>query len=371
MTWDSQTVWRVILKAALLFGLTNLAFAVFDPIPALGRISLYNKVYPGRQRLPYGDNPALSYNLSPNDLNTMFAVHEVARPKPNDEFRVLVLGDSSVWGFLLRPTETLSAQINAAGLRWSDGRAVRAYNLGYPIMSLTKDLLLLNEGLRFAPDLVVWVVTLESFPRDKQLGHPLVRNNAGAVRSMINRYALALDPTDPALVERSFWDRTLVGRRRDVADWLRLQLYGLLWAATGVDQYYPETYEPAQRDLEADVAWHGLRPPSLPAEALALDVLAAGVKMSHEAGAEVLLVNEPILISAGRNSDVRYNFFYPRWAYDDYRRILRQWAEAHQVRYLDAWDAVPEPEFTDSAVHLTPKGTRLFAERLLAVLRPG
>ncbi|MCS6773340.1 MAG: hypothetical protein NZ693_04415, partial [Thermoflexales bacterium] len=130
MTWDSQTVWRVILKAALLFGLTNLAFAVFDPIPVLGRISLYNKVYPGRQRLPYGDNPALSYNLSPNDLNTMFSVHEVARPKPNDEFRVLVLGDSSVWGFLLRPTETLSTQINAAGLRWSDGRAVRAYNLG-------------------------------------------------------------------------------------------------------------------------------------------------------------------------------------------------------------------------------------------------
>ena len=71
-----------------------------------------------------------------------------------------------------------------------------------------------------------------------------------AIRDVIARYNLSLDPNDPALHTPSNWEQTLVSRRRAVADIIRLQIYGAMWAATGVDQYYPENYERAQIDLE-------------------------------------------------------------------------------------------------------------------------
>src|SRR5437016_1030565 len=135
---------NVVLKALLLFLIANFGFAWLKPLPLLGKISAYNSIFPGRERLPYGENPERAYNLSLFQLDAMFASHAVAQPKPANEYRVLLIGDSSVWGLLLKPDQTLAAQINAAHYTTPDGRAVRAYNLGYPILSLTKDLLILN-----------------------------------------------------------------------------------------------------------------------------------------------------------------------------------------------------------------------------------
>jgi hypothetical protein len=87
-----------------------------------------------------------------------------------------------------------------------------------------------------------------------------------------------------------------------------------------------------------------------------------------------LVVNEPIYISSGQNSDIRYNSFYPRWAYDQYRQLLATWTGSTQMllqadhNYLDLWDVIPLDEFTDTPVHLTPEGTRLLAERIGAEL---
>ena len=47
---------------------------------------------------------------------------------------------------------------------------------------------------------------------------------------------------------------------------------------------------------------------------------------------------EPMLISAGKNSDIRYNFFYPRWAYDEYRRQMAERAAARgRAEPLRGW----------------------------------
>ncbi len=44
----------------------------------------------------------------------MFASHEIsAGAKPADEFRVILIGDSSTWGFLLPADQTLAAYLNA------------------------------------------------------------------------------------------------------------------------------------------------------------------------------------------------------------------------------------------------------------------
>ncbi len=93
---------NVVLKALALFLVANLLFALSDPSHLLGRISAYNHLFPGRQRLPYSDNPQQAYNLSLYSLDAMFASHELAAgPKPPDEYRVFLIGNSSTWGFLL------------------------------------------------------------------------------------------------------------------------------------------------------------------------------------------------------------------------------------------------------------------------------
>ena len=81
-----------------------------------------------------------------------------------------------------------------------------------------------------------------------------------------------------------------------------------------------------------------------------------------------LLVNEPMLISNGANSDIRYNFYYPRWAYDAYRQQLAEYIQRTGHNYLDLWDLVPMSEFTNSAIHLTPAGEKLLAEKVGAAL---
>ena len=362
---DWPTLGRVALKALLLFALLNAAFALARPLDALGRLSLYNALFPGRARLPYGEVPAEDYNLTLNNLPAMFAAHALARPKAADEFRVLLLGDSGTWGWFLRPEETLAGQLNALELTAAGGRRVVVYNLGYPVMALTKDLLLLDAALAYDADLVLWPVTLQSFARGRQLDHPLLQENPGRVRDLITRYDLALDPFDARFVSRTRLDETVVARRRDLADLLRLQALGLAWAATGIDQAIPADILLRQSDLDADESWLDVAGPrTLTDDDLTFDVLRAGA--ARAGGVPVVIINEPIFVSNGANSDVRYNSFYPRWAYDQYRALLAERAAAEGWRLLDLWDAIPPDKFTDTPVHLTPAGTRLLAKALEA-----
>jgi hypothetical protein len=353
-------IFRVILKAGILFALFNFTF-IFVKSEFLGKLSLYNSLFPGRERFPFGETRE-SYNISLYNLDAMFASHVISgAEKEADEYRVILIGDSSVWGTLLTPEQTLAGQLNTNAITACD-KNVHVYNLGYPTISLTKDLMILDQAMKYQPDLVIWLTTLEAFPIDKQFASPLVANNAERVRGLISQYGLPADANDPALVNPSKWDQTFVSQRRAVSDLLRLQIYGALWASTGIDQVYPENYERAQVDLEASDDFHQL---SSLNDALALDVLKAGMS----ANTIMLLVNEPMLISAGANSDIRYNFFYPRWAYDEYRSTVSDLADANNWKYLDLWDLVPANEFTNSAIHLTPSGESLLASEVAEAIQ--
>ena len=348
---------RVLIKAAVLFVLVNLIFAALNPIEALGHVSLYNLVLPGRERLPYGENPAQSYNLNLYSIPAMFASDVVARPKASDEYRVLLIGDSSTWGWFLENRDAYAANINAANLKTADGKRIIAYNLGYPIESVTKDLMLLDEAMQYQPDQIVWLVSLQSLPRDQQVYPPIVQNNAVRVRELISRYNLQIDANDSRFVTPDFLGKTIVGQRRALADWLRLQLYGFSWAATGIDQTIPATYTPRKSDFDTDISWDKFKQETTLTDAdLAFDVLAAGV--TRTGSVPITIINEPMFISSGTNSDLRYNAFYPRWAYDQYRDLLQKYAADHGWKYLDWWDRIDPAEFTDSPVHLTPAGSR-------------
>lgn len=359
MNKEIKTI-NVLIKGLLLFIILNLVFSAWQP--RLGQFSLYNVIFPGRERLPFGENPAQAYNLSLFDLDAMFASHVIhGEKKMEDEFRVIVIGDSSVWGTLLKPEETLAGQLNAANFS-ACGKNVRAYNLGYPTISLTKDVMLLSYGMEYNPDLILWMTTLEAFPIGKQIASPLAANNEETLRSLAGRFGLEVEAHDPGLVQKSFWGNTIVGNQRALADIIRLQLYGVMWAATGIDQAYPMDYARAQTDFEADESFHDFEPPVLDKNRLALNALETGFRVAGDT--PMMIVNEPMLISSGTNSNIRYNFFYPRWAYDQYREMMFTLGEQNRWTYIDLWDVVPANKFTNSAIHLMPEGETGLAEKL-------
>lgn len=173
---DRRFLTGVLVKTLFLLLALNLLFAIGNLIPWVGQVTAYNYLFPGRLRLSFGERPDKAYNLSLLQLDAMFASHELAGlPKQENEYRVFLVGDSNTWGYLLRNDETLASQLNALDLHTPDGRTMHFYNLGYPTISLTKDLLVIDQVQRFDPDMILWLVTLEAFPREKQLFTPLVQ----------------------------------------------------------------------------------------------------------------------------------------------------------------------------------------------------
>ena len=355
---------RILVRVVLFLLIFNLLFALIQPQAFFGRVSAYNTIFPGRERFPFGEYPEEAYNLTINNIDAMFASHEINGDQINhEEYRVLVVGDSSVWGTLLRPEETLSAQLNALNLITCDGRDVHFYNMGYPTLSWMKDLVIMEEAQRYQPDMILWMVTLESAARSNQLSSPILVNNPEKVSNVLNQFQL-----DAYTVESldGLLSKDILNSRRDLADIIRLQMYGVMYAASGIDQIYPDRFELARRDFEADETGFLDYSEPLQADDLALDVLEAGRKLY--ADIPVLIVNDPIMVSSGANSNVRYNHYYPRWAYDQYREIMLETAEMQDWQYLDLWNLVSEYEFTNTAIHTTPSGVQLTADKISDVI---
>lgn len=360
VSWKS--ILNICVKTLVLFAGINLLFANGDYLSRIGKISIYNTFVPGRLRFPFGEDPTRTYNLSLYNLEAMFQSHEIeAISEDQTGLRVFVLGDSSVWGTLLKPEETLSGQLNSLAMTDCANRMLKFYNLGYPTLSLTKDAMILEEAMKYSPDLIIWPVTLESFIRKNQLESPIVSHNINKIKLIYDKYQLTYPGIDK-MGDAALINRTLIGQRREVADVIRLQLYGVMWAATGIDQEYPENFPPAQKDLDSDIVYHDWRAWRMPADELSLDILAAGYKIAGKT--PIILINEPILISDGQNSDKRYNYYYPRWAYDEYRNIISSYAEENQLIYMDLWDTIPAEEFTNSAIHLNKNGVEKTANQI-------
>lgn len=350
---------KLFLIAALALVFLAGFFALWQlvqPLHGLNRISLYNLVFPGRDRLPFGENPQQAYNFSIGSLDAAFASHKISGDKTKDEneLRVVVVGDSSSWGTLLRPEETICGQLDGRNL--SDGRVIECFNLGYPTLSLAKDYLLLNRSMDYEPDLILWPMTLESFPVDKQSDNALIQANLDEFRAQFPEIDLVSD-------EGGFLDNSLWGQRREIADWLRLQLYGLLWAGTGIDQDYPGEYPAPQVDLTDDDTFHGVTG-ALPDDFLAWEILEKGI--ARAGNVPVLLINEPMLISNGENSEIRYNYYYPRTAYDSWHEALLIRAEQNGWNLLDLWNSLAITDFTNSAIHYNAESAHYIADLVFA-----
>lgn len=337
---------RIIIKSVLLFVIFNYVF-ILVPNSVIWRLSLYNTLLSGRPRF-----------TQENDLGLLFNTHEIANSgqHPN-EYKVLVLGDSSTWGYLLNPEETFSGVINSSNLETCHKQPVHVYNLGYPKLSLFKDLMLLQEAMKYKPDLIIWMVTLNSTLRETEQ-HPIVNNNPETAWELIDKYKLGIEIKSTG--SKSIQQRTFIARKNDFARFIQFQLDGLRWQSTGEDAH--KKYEPIGLDVDTDNTFGGLLPPTLDPYLIEFDVLNAGILIAQDT--PIIIVNEPIQIVTGKNREIRYNKNYPRWAYDQYRELMNIQSEQNHWKYRDFWDLLPPTEFTDSAVHRTVNGEKILAREI-------
>jgi hypothetical protein len=351
---------RVLAKALIFFLALNLIFAVLNP--PVGRLSIYNWLVKGRQRFPTDQDPG-TFRLSTNDLDALFASHVISNAvKPPREYRVIILGDSQTWGWTATLSETLVGQLNAAELSLC-GKHLRFYNLGYPVSSVLRDFLFLNKALAYKPDLVIWMVTTNSFVLSRwPIGWSpfMFSTDPKGVSELLDQYGLGRysNLTGPV---PTYWERTLIGQRTALSKLTFLQIYGLRWAGTGIDNV--NTHPAFDKEVSSNLNYLDFAPPKLPASIMAWDVLEGARKMLG--GTPVLLVNEPIYIGPGESAGFRYNKTYPRWAYDQYRHLLPGYSAELGWHYVDLYNAVPYTKFADQDLHLKTKGEKILMKSLL------
>lgn len=347
-------IWRILIKAVLLFLVVEFIYASLRP--NLSALNVYQGPGLQRQRFPTSTHAPEDAALDVGNLDAMFASHVVSQPKANNEFRVLVLGDSAIWGFLLQPEQTLPGQLDALGLTCGN-KKVRVYNLSYPRSSATKDLMILDKAMQYQPDLIVWTLTLYTLMPKTRLDHWLITQNPDEFYKLATRFDfLPKDYAPPTLTDQ------VTARQRALFRTVRYQAYSLINLATGIDQIQ-SSYENVSRDLSADLAFEGLNPPAIKASQLSIDQVRDFYALAGNT--PVILVNEPIMILKNvPNSDVRYNTYYPRWVYDQYRQYLGEAAKQNQWDYLDLWDMFPSESFTNTPLHLDSEGERQLAEAI-------
>ena len=361
MNTDARPV-RVLLKALVLFVLINIVYGIVDP--SLGAVSAYNSIFPGRVRFPFGVS-ADPYVVTVDNLDVMAASHAIAAPKSSDEYRVVIIGDSSVWGETFSVQDSISEQWNHLDNQCGE-RKIRFYNLGYPHPSVIKDMIILDKAMEYEPDMVVWFVTLNTIiPRRLS---PFIIANRERATKILDTYDITYAREEElAQAKITFYDKTLVGRRSDLARTTRLQALGLVWKATSLDKRMSAKRPPLSQDVKDHYNYRGWETGTNLQKKMLLDALAAGHTIAKDI--PVLLVNEPIYIASGGNSEIRYNAIYPRWAYDQYRQVLAAEAQMQEWNYLDLWDVVPAQFFSDTGLHVSAKGERILVEKIHPNLR--
>jgi lysophospholipase L1-like esterase len=353
--------WRVLMKGTLFFLI--LEYALVWLLPGLQPFNVYAAFNMKRERLPLSTSSPTDDAQDLGNLDAMFAAHIVSNPKALNEFRVLVLGDSATWGLQLMPEQTLPGQLDALHLNCGD-KNVHVYNLSFPRSSATKDLMILDKAMEYKPDMILWLITWYTLMPKTRVDHWLVTQNPAEFYKLGHRFDFlprdyaALTPLD-----------TVLARNRALFRETRFQLYSLIQLGTGEDQI-PGPPEVLPASLSRDVAFEGLKPPKLYESQVSLDQVKDFYALAD--GVPVVLINEPILALTGLpNSDVRYNSYYPRWVYDQYREYVSDAASKHAWNYLDLWNMFPPAYYTDTPLHLDPEGQKLLAEALAPSVRKG
>ena len=312
---------------------------------AEGAIRIWEAWRPAPERNPSGSNettiipdPDLGYRLRPN-----FGMHNAdglngppAGPK-SDRFRVLVLGDSLIYGrnnVVSRTAEILAAD--------ADLKPAEFLNAGVPGYTNYQELIYLKQrGLAFQPDLVGVVFVLNDL--HKFLHNPRFE---GAAEGFDNRSEAAL---------RS--DRSLLGmaRRSRFLVWLRRNFKTSENFVRMVEERgYTFDYNPDFQTAWKEEPWSAI-------EAQLGEM--AGLGRSSRFGL--------FLVAMPYGEQFRKDYLARDYAYvTKPQRHLEQICRRLGIAYLDLFPALdPQRHMARDRVHLTPAGRAVVAERTAAFLK--
>jgi hypothetical protein len=192
--------------------------------------------------------------------------------------------------------------------------------------------------------------------------HVLIAQNPEEFYKLGRRFDFLPKGYQPPTLLDEFYDQ-----QRALFRVARYQLYPPIQLATDIDQI-PGPPENLPAGLASDVTFEKIKPPTLYKSQVSLDQ----VQDFHELAGKtpVILINEPISILTGiPNSNLRYNSYYPRWIYDQYRQYLGGAAAHNDWDYLDLWNIFPSSYFTDTPLHLNPEGERLLAKAIAPAIQ--
>ncbi|MBI5568092.1 MAG: hypothetical protein HY870_24555 [Chloroflexi bacterium] len=364
---------RVLIKALVLLLIFDAAQIAFDLAGTLDRARLYRSFTPPTERLGLADQigDPTWWAIEP-----LLDAHQIAQPKAPDEFRVIFLGDSATFCLYCRANEAIPSLFTQLGATLNGRRAV-AYNLAYPGPDWLKDILILKHALNYQPDAIVWLVTAngggdQALPQEPE-AHLITRLNAAELPALAKRYHFETWETLRYADAAAWYQRSIFTHGGRYRDWLIL--VARAWRNAVVDpkrdlsiEYLlpgePVTTKPVEAVAEINNALPGFA--TFPNRQWAL--LRAGQQMADEAGVPLLVVNEPIYIASGPNTEVNYNSYYERNLYDRFRAALADFTRQHSMTYLDLWNFLPAEDYSNTALHYNLEGNRRIAQQLLTSL---
>ena len=350
---------RVVGKAVALFIFFDVLQAATHLDRRLESLSMYRHMVPPMARLDImRDYPTpVMWRLEP-----LLDAHAIGRPKPPDEFRIAVLGDSGSFDLFSPARDAIPGQMTRLGAAIG-GRKLHAYNLSYQTPNPLKDLVVLEHALRRSPDAVVWFVTLYDLAADapppfRPDVHLVLRVNRDDVRTLAARFSISTWETRELFGKPDrWWRRSILFQGDRYRDWALLVARGALDAVTPGD---PSDTWRARRPWIGSAAlpeqplFRDLGPNDPPMPNARWKTLEAGKALADERRVPLLLVNDPIFRASGPRSDREYNSYYGRAIYDRYRAVLARYCAERGIALLDLWDFLAPREFGDTPQHYLP-----------------
>ena len=348
-----STTLRVMLKAVTLVITINFICLAthFNPVAALTRVNLWGLVRHDRAYLVDVQNGLLP-------IDSLLAAHMVAySPKSNDEFRVLILGNSDPYDAGLNDDETLSARLNERNIR-INGKRLFSYNLAFPAGGIVSSTLVLEAALIYQPDLVISFVTANMFNNrdgfwDQNIA--VFSVNRERLEQIASRYKMTdwFVPRPPVFALLGIHDQgTLAG-------WFNSLFYPF------VQSEIPHpTWRIAQDPIPAEPSNFMDVPGTYPVLNPTWNFLDISQQMAESVGSHLLIINQPTLVVDGPHSDVSYSRMYGRAFYDTYYATLKSYTLTHHLWYLDMWRTVAPEDYTDGELYIDPQGTVRVADEL-------
>ena len=364
---------RILLKAVALLLICDVLQIAFHVASTIDHWSIYQALTPPTARLGIANQIGDPIWWR---INVLLDAHKIARPKAPDEYRVIFLGDSATFCLYCKAGEAIP-QVFTDQEASIDGKRVVGYNLAYPGPDWLKDILILKHALDYQPDAIVWLITANGSSDQPNPNNPdptlFVRINADELPALARQYQFSTWETK-LYAEADAWYQSSIwlhgGRYRD---WLVLAaraLWNALIRTKDLTTDYllpgsPITEQPIRPIAEINSGLPGYE--SLPNSRW--DLLLAGQRMAHEKGIPLLIVNEPLYVGSGPNSEINYNSYYERALYDRFRAALTGFTQQYQLPLLDLWNFLPPENFSNTALHYNLEGNRKIAQQVMQSLQ--